>query len=61
MKTLLALLLALAPALLAGCGGGSSPRPPSLSSPDPAERLEAVRHAQEKYGAHPGTDDTTRK
>src|SRR5437588_4926855 len=42
--------LALAALTLAGCGG-SSPPPPSLSSNNPSERIEAVRHAQAKYGA----------
>lgn len=46
-------ILPLALALATGCTGGSSPPKPALSSVDRSERLEAVRIAQEKYGARP--------
>jgi hypothetical protein len=51
MKSFIVLALALAACvLLAGCGGSSRSKP-SLSSTSRSERLEAVRNAQNKYGA----------
>jgi hypothetical protein len=49
LRTLPLALIALA--LLAGCGGPAPP--PSLTSADRNERLEAVRNAHGKYGAKP--------
>ncbi len=46
-------ILPLALALATGCTGGAPPAKPALSSRDRGERLEAVRLAQEQFGARP--------
>jgi hypothetical protein len=61
MRRITLLLLALAVTLPTGCYDDSPPRQPSLSSPNRDERLDAVRNAQQKYGAHQGTDVTPPK
>jgi hypothetical protein len=53
MKRFALLLLTLAVALTTGCYDDAAPKRPSLSSPSPGERRDAVRDAQQKYGAHP--------
>ena len=48
-------------ALPAGCYDDAPPRQPSLSSANRDERLDAVRNAQQKYGARQGAGATPPK